>query len=87
MLIGHFNGRESFGCYCNPYPEPVMDIIGDGFCPLGEKTELYLVVRDSEAMPLRITITIARMPSQTVIACKRLIVTLPQLIVDMRECE
>jgi hypothetical protein len=87
VLIGHFSGRESFISYYNPHPEPVMDIIGDGFHPLGEKTELSLIVRDSEAMPLRIIITIAQMPSQTVVACKRLVITLPQLIVDMQECE
>jgi hypothetical protein len=88
ILIGHFSGRDSFISYRNPNAESFSyHILDDGFRALGEKAKLDLILRDSETMPLRITVKIAQMPSQTVIACKRLIITLPQLIVDMQECE
>jgi hypothetical protein len=86
-LIGHFNERDTFISYCNPYAAPVMDILDVGFRPQGEKATLKLILRNPETMPLRITVTIAKMPSQTVIACKQLIITLPQQIVAMQECE
>jgi hypothetical protein len=89
VLIGHFCGRDSFISYCNPNAKSFQHkhILDDGFRPLGEKAKLNLILRDPVAMPLRITVTIAQMPSQTVIACRQLIVTLPQLIVGMQECE
>jgi len=88
ILVGHFSGRDSFISYRNPNAESLSyHILDDGFRALGEKTKLELIIRDSDTMPLRITVTIAQMPSQTVIACKRLIITLPQRIVDMQDCE
>jgi hypothetical protein len=88
ILIGHFSGRDSFISYRNPNAESFSyHILDDGFRALGEKAKLDLILRDSDTMPLRITVTIAQLPSQTVIACKRLIITLPQRVVDMQECE
>jgi hypothetical protein len=87
VLVGHFSGRDSFVSFSNPHATSFQHILDDGFHPLGEKAKLSLILRDSDTAPLRIVVTIAQMPSQTVIACKRLIITLPQHIVDMSECE
>jgi hypothetical protein len=87
VLIGQFIGRDSFISYRNPNAVSFQHILDDGFRPQGEKAKLDLILRDPETMPLRITVTIARMPSQSVVACKKLVITLPQLIVDMQECE
>lgn len=87
VLIGHFSGRDSFVSYRNPNVASFQHILDDGFRHLGEKVKLNLILRDSDTMPLRVTITLAEMPSQTVIACKQLTITLPQIIVNMQECE
>lgn len=86
VLIGYFSGGDGFISYRNPHA-PFQHIFDDGFRPLGDRATLKLILRDSGTIPLRIAITIAQMPSQTVIACKRLVITLPQLIVGMQECE
>ena len=88
VFVGCFSSQTGFFSYSNPYPEPSLDVIvGDGFRPLGKKTEMKLAVRESGTMPLRITITIAQMPAQNVLACNQLTITLPQRVVDMQECE
>jgi hypothetical protein len=87
VLVGYFDGRDRFICYDNPHPPPTYHIMDDGFRELGRRATLDLVVRDQDTTPVTITVTIAQVPEQTVIACKRIIVTLPQRIVDMRDCD
>jgi hypothetical protein len=86
VIVGYFNGREQFVSFNNPHSESFRHILDDGFRTLGEKSTLSLVARDSNAVPLSITVTIAQMPSQTVIACKKIVITLPYVIVDVRDC-
>lgn len=87
VLIGHFEGRNSFIVYDNPHAPPIgYNILDDGFRTQGHKANLELVVRDRDSSPLTITVTIAQMPNLNVLACKRIIITLPQLLVDMRNC-
>jgi hypothetical protein len=73
--------------YSNPHAESFRHILDDGFRPVGPKSTLDLVVRDSSSTPLRIVVTIAQMPSQTIIACKLIVVALPYRYIDMRDCE
>jgi len=88
VLVGHFNGRDSFVSYINPHATHYHNVLDDGFRPLGEEAKLSLILRGpDDTAPLRIMVTIAQMPSQTIVACRQLIITLPQLIVDMRKCE
>lgn len=88
VLVGHFSRRDSFVSYSNPHaPTSYQYITDDGFRPLGERLTLPLVLRDGDTASLRIVVTVAQMPYQTVIACRQIIITLPQLTVDMRECE
>jgi hypothetical protein len=84
VLVGHFDGRESFICYDNPHAPPTAhQIMDDGSRALGHRANLELVVRDEGSTPLTITVTIAQRPEQTVLACKQIIITLPQRIVDI----
>jgi len=87
IVVGHFDGRERFICYDNPHAPPSSyQIMDDGFRALGHRANLELVVRDEGTTPLTITVTIAQRPEQTVLACKQIIITLPQRIMDMRDC-
>lgn len=88
IIVGHFEGG-SFKVYDNPHAPPLgYSIVDDGFRPRGHEANLDLIiVRDRENTPLIITVKIAQMPGHFVIACKNIIVTLPQLIVDMRDCD
>ena len=88
VLVGHFNGRDTFVSYANPFAPAIhYDILDDGFRPQAPGSTLRLILREGDTRPLRVIVTIAQMPTQAVIACKRLIITLPQLIIDMQECE
>ncbi|MGD0445796.1 MAG: hypothetical protein ABSA39_17825 [Edaphobacter sp.] len=86
VVVGYFPDSQTFVSHSNPHSASFQNPFDDGYRPLSDAARMELILREAESRPLTIHVTLAQMPNQAIIDCKKLTIILPQRIMDMGDC-